>query len=197
VRWAHHGSQCSPRILQETDAALATGRARQVGHLDALALLQAGVAKTGHQGAAHLARRHLGQQVQHIGLGLGLEQAAPVMLGAYALVQPLGDGACLRQRGRLHREDVHAVQDGVGYGALVVRRGDPDDLAGVYGHVGELVGEALRGVVLQEGVEGAQRVVLRVAGGLVDLVHHDHRIGIFAFHQGLEDLARARALPLR
>lgn len=52
-------------------------------------------------------------------------------------------------------------------------------------------------VVLQEDVEGAQRVVLRVAGGLVDLVHHDHRIGISAFHQGLEDLARARALPLR
>jgi hypothetical protein len=35
------------------------------------------------------------------------------------------------------------------------------------------------------------------AAGFVDLVEHDHRVGILALDQGLEHLARFGALPLR
>ncbi len=73
MRRAHHGGQCSPRLLHETDAPLGAGGAWQIVRLDALALLQARVAKARHEGAPHLARRHLGQQIQHIGLGLGFD----------------------------------------------------------------------------------------------------------------------------
>ncbi|EWS63850.1 hypothetical protein Y695_02913 [Hydrogenophaga sp. T4] len=99
--------------------------------------------------------------------------------------------------GRFDLEHVHAVEDGLRNRALVVGGGDPDHLAGVDRHFGELVHEVLRRVVLQQAVERAQWVVLRVGAGLVDLVDHDHRVGVLAVHQGLEHLARFGALPLR
>jgi hypothetical protein len=57
--------------------------------------------------------------------------------------------------------------------------------------------KAVRGVVLQQAVQRAQRVVGMLAAGLVDLVDHHHRVGVLAVDQRLEHLARARALPLR
>ncbi len=50
--------------------------------------------------------------------------------------------------------------------------------------------------MLQQAVQRAQRVVLGIGCRLVDLVDHDHRVGILAVHQRLEHLARPRALPL-
>ena len=118
------------------------------------------------------------------------------MAVANALVQVQRNGAGLLQRGGVHLKHIHTVEDGVGNAACIVGRGDPDDLAGINRHLRKLVGKALRGVVLQQAVQGTQRVVLRVAAGLVDFVHHDDGVGVFALHQGLEHLARACAFPL-
>ncbi|MCY1548576.1 hypothetical protein D9M68_846970 [compost metagenome] len=100
-------------------------------------------------------------------------------------------------RGRCDLVDVHAVHDRLGDAALVIGGGDPDHLAGVDRHLGELVDEALRRVVFQQAVERTQRIVLRVRAGLVDLVDHDHRVGVLAVDQRLEHLAGFGAFPLR
>ncbi|MCY1551663.1 hypothetical protein D9M68_880080 [compost metagenome] len=114
-----------------------------------------------------------------------------------AAVEMGSDLACGFQCGWCDLEDVHAVHDRLGNVALVVGGGDPDHLAGVDGHLGELVNEVLRGVVLQQAVERAQWVVLRIGIGLVDLVDHDHRVGVLAVDQRFEHLARFGAFPLR
>ena len=121
----------------------------------------------------------------------------PTVFGANVLVQMTGDLPCCVGGGRLYRKDIHAVQNGFWNAALVVGGGDPDDLAGVNGHFGKFVGEALRGVVLQQAVERPQRVVLRIGTGLVDFIHHDHRVGVLAIHQRLKHLAWLGAFPLR
>ena len=46
-------------------------------------------------------------------------------------------------------------------------------------------------------VQRAHRIVARIAAGLVDLVEHDDRIGVFALDQRLRDLAGPRVMPLR
>ena len=53
-----------------------------------------------------------------------------------------------------------------------------------------------RGVVLEQAVQRAERVVGVLAARLVDLVDDHHRVGVGAVDQRLEDLARPRALPL-
>ena len=79
----------------------------------------------------------------------------------------------------------------------VVGGGDPDDVRGVDRHFGKFVGELGRGVVFEQRVEASERVVLRVAAGLVDLVHDDHRVGVVAVDERVEDLAGLGVLPLR
>ena len=55
-------------------------------------------------------------------------------------------------------------------------------------------GEAVRGVVLEQAVERAERVVGVLAAGLVDLVdHHHHRVGVLAVDQRLEHGLPGRA----
>ena len=98
--------------------------------------------------------------------------------------------------GRRHLVHVHPVQDRLGDRALVVRRRDPDHLARIDRDFGEFVGEAAGGVVLEQAVQRAERVVRVFAAGLVDLVDHHHRVGVLAVDQRLEHLAGPRALPL-
>ena len=80
----------------------------------------------------------------------GLEARTPVVAVADALVQPQRDAARGLGIGRLDLVDIHAVEDRLGDGALVVGGGDPDHLAGVDRHLGELFGEAAGGVDLQQ-----------------------------------------------
>jgi len=53
-----------------------------------------------------------------------------------------------------------------------------------------IVDELGGGARLQEAVQGAERIVLPVGGGLVDLVDHDDRVRVVAVDQRVEDLAR-------
>ena len=171
---------------------------RQVAQLDrARGRRGAALPKRGHPGAPHLARRQLAQAVEHVVARARARSAGPSRgrRGSRAYRR-----SAMRARrvavGRLHLVDVHAVEDRLGNRALVVGGRDPDHLAGVDRHLGELVGEGAGGVVLEQAVQRAQRVVGVLAAGLVDLVDHHHRVGVLAVDQGLEHLAGTRALPL-
>ena len=50
---------------------------------------------------------------------------------------------------------------------------------------------------LEQLVERAERVVLPVGARLVELVDHDHRVGVVAVQESVEHLARLGVLPLR
>ena len=137
------------------------------------------------------------QTLEHEFSGLLIEALAPAMLGPHLLVQAERNGARRIGVGGVDFGHVHADQDGLGDGACVVRGRDADDQAGVNGHFGEFVGESAGGVDLQQAVQRTERVVGVFGACLVDFVDHHHRVGAGAVHQGLEDLARACALPLR
>ena len=168
----------------------------QILHHDFVVVGQPGIAKTGHQRAAHIARCQLGQSIQHIAVRLDTKVAAPVVVGANALVQIACNCARLFWcRGR-NLKHVHAVQDRVWYAACVVSSGDPDHLAGINGHLRKLVGETTCRVVLQQTVKRPQWVILGVAGRLVDLVHDDDWVGVLAVHQRFKHFARFGPFPL-
>ena len=50
--------------------------------------------------------------------------------------------------------------------------------------------------MFQQAVERSQRIVLGIGAGLVDLVHHDDRVGVLPVDQRLKHLARFGAFPL-
>ena len=106
------------------------------------------------------------------------------MVVANALVRLAGDLAHGLQRGGFHVKHIHAVQDGGGDAALVI------------GQFGELIGKAERRVVLQQAAGYAQRVVLGIGAGLVDLIHDSDRVGVFNIHQRLKHPAGLDAFPL-
>mmetsp|Transcript_11770 Transcript_11770/g.27564 ORF Transcript_11770/g.27564 Transcript_11770/m.27564 type:complete len:408 (+) Transcript_11770:337-1560(+) len=182
-------------LLHEPDAALLR-RDRQVLAQHRGALGQPGVAEGRHPGAPHFARRELGHALEHHVAGGVVEAAAPVVAAAQLAVQPQRDRAGGRKVRGLHLEDIDAVQDRVRDGTRIVGRGDPDHLAGVHGDLGKLVDEAAGRVVLQQAVERTEGVVGSLAAGLVDLVHHHHRVRVVAVHERLEHLAGSRAPPL-
>ena len=163
------------------------------GEPDRRAPRQPGVAEGRHPRPPHLARRQRRHPLEDGFRRRLVEAPPPVVLGAQRAVHPHRDRARGVGVGRLHGVDVHPVQDRPGDGALVVRGRDPDHLAGVDRDLGELVGEGHRGVVLEQAVERAERVVGVLAARLVDLVDDHHRIRVLAVDQGLEDLPPARA----
>ena len=123
----------------------------------ARAPIELGVAEGGHQRTPHFARRHLAHRVEQVARRLGVEALAPAVLGADAAVEPGGDAARGVAVGRAHLVDVHAVEDRVGIGAAVVRGREPNNLARVDRHLGELVGEAAGGAVFEQAIDPAGR----------------------------------------
>jgi hypothetical protein len=184
-------------ILHEADRAAPALRLGQVAHLDRAAPVELGIAERRHPRPAHLARRQLGQAVEHGVRRFGIEALAPVVALADAGIQAPRDAARGLGVRRLDLVDVHAVENRLGNRVVVVGGGDPDHLAGVDRHLGEFVGERMRGIEFEQAVQRTERVVGVFAAGLVDLVDHHHRVRILAIDQRLEHLAGARALPLR
>jgi hypothetical protein len=111
-------------------------------------------------------------------------------------VDGTGDARGARRVGRVDLVDVHAVEDRRGNARGVVGGREPDRARGVDRDLGELVYEVRGGALLEQPVERAQGIVLRVAPRLVDLVHDDHRVGVLAVEEGVEHLAGLGVSPL-
>ncbi|VWC50282.1 hypothetical protein BLA6863_07810 [Burkholderia lata] len=119
------------------------------------------------------------------------------MRRADLVVDRLRDPARAGRIGRLDLVHVHPVEQRLRNRVRVVRGRDPDHVARIDRHFREFVDECARGVVLEQRVQRAERIVLRIAAGLVDLVDRDHRVRVAAVHERIEHLARLRVLPLR
>ncbi|CAG9226340.1 conserved hypothetical protein [Burkholderia vietnamiensis] len=149
------------------------------------------------QRAAHRARRRRREHVERVGIERLGKAPSPSMRRADLVVDRLRDAARAGRVGRRDLVHVHPVQQRLGNRMRVVRGRDPDHVARVDRHLGEFVDERARGVVLEQRVQRAERIVLRVAAGLVDLVDGDHRVRVAAVDERIEHLPRLRVLPLR
>ena len=99
--------------------------------------------------------------------------------------------------GPVDRIDVHSIENRLRDDRLVVGRGNPQDMRRVHVDIDELVLEMRCRVGLEQRVERADRIVTRVAAGLVDFVQYDDGICVLALDQRLRDLAGPRVMPLR
>ncbi|CAM2162805.1 hypothetical protein BLAT2472_120047 [Burkholderia latens] len=168
-----------------------------VGRSDYVAAGEPRGAERVQQRAAHRARRRRGQHVEHVVVERVREAPPPRMRRANLVVDRPRDPPRARGIRRRDLVHVHPVQQRLRNRMRIVRGRDPDHVARVDRHFGEFVDERARGVMLEQRVQRAERIVLRIAAGLVDLVDCDHGIRIAAVDKRVEHLAGLRVLPLR